>query len=225
MSLCDYRCRAWLPPILTVAVGICLLVVFDIRDAAAERAAATTRFPTFPLSLAVAQLDGTDVVEQAWLDDQVAWANRIFGKHGVTFAVQRRVSLADQHTKLETRADRHALGAELQAGVINCFVVGAMRDVDDPTQWRRGVHWRPRGHREKHFVVITSIAGPRVLAHELGHFFGNRPHSKTPGNIMSYTGADVEPFFDERQVAKIHRAARRFLITKELLPFVRPPGI
>ena len=56
---------------------------------------------------------------------------------------------------------------------------------------------------------------------QLGHFFGNRVHPETPGNIMSYNRGDDVPFFDEDQIDRIHMFTRRFLRTRELLPIAR----
>ena len=104
--------------------------------------------------------------------------------------------------------------------MINVFVVRAMRDVDDPTQWRRGVHWRLPWRRERHFVVITSIAPPITLAHELGHFFGNPKHRWVAGNVMSYEAGDA-PTFDPDQLLRIVAHARRFLRARELVTVER----
>ena len=93
------------------------------------------------------------------------------------------------------------------------------RDVDEPERYRQGVHWRPRGEaypERAHFVIVSSIAGPTVLAHELGHYFGNG-HSDVPGNIMCYERGDVPPFFDETQGARIRFSLRRFLRDAELV--------
>jgi hypothetical protein len=201
------------------AFGVMCLVLLSWllgRPAAAENA---RRFPSLPLLLNVAEIEGEAVVDQAWLDERVKWSDEVFGKHGVTFEVVRRRSLAEKHAKLETRSDRHALGALVEDKVVNCFIVKSLRDVDDPgVRYRQGVHWRPQGYPEKHFVVVSSIAGMTVLAHELGHFFGNRRHSKTPGNLMSYTRGDGDPFFDAAQIKILHRHVRRFLRSGELVP-------
>src|SRR5690606_10281460 len=101
---------------------------------------------------------------------------------------------------------------------IDWFVVSSLRDVDDPSRYRQGVHWRPRGVGAPdgaHFVITSSIAGPTVLAHELGHYFGNG-HTDVPGNITSYERGEGPPFFDGDQVRRIHARLRGFLDAGEL---------
>jgi hypothetical protein len=173
---------------------------------------------TFPISFAVAEVDGEQVVEREWLEEQVEAAKEIFRPAGVQFVLERVRPLPAEHAMLEDRADRHALGALVERRVINCFIVASLRDVDDPRLYRRGVHWRARGHGpNNHFVIVSAVSGETVLAHELGHFFGN-PHSTTAGNIMSYDRGEVPPFFDEAQQRRIALFARRFVRTRELVP-------
>ena len=172
----------------------------------------------FPISFAVAEVDGAGVVDEAWLQNRVEHSNRIFGQHGIGFRLVEQRALDGRHARLETRRDRHALGGKMRADVINCFVVASLRDVDDPSRYRRGVHWRPRGYPGKHLLILSKIAGEGVLTHELGHFFGNREHSQVVGNVMSYKWGKREPFFDKAQARRIHRFAKRFLTTGEILP-------
>ncbi len=197
----------------TIASGLALALA-----AAAPASRADEPFPALGLRFAVAEVGGGQVVDGSWLTAQVAWANRIFEPAGVSFEQARVSGLDASHARLETRADRHALGAELSDDVINVFVVESLRDVDDPSRYRMGVHWRPRGHPGKHLVIVARHAVPTVLAHELGHFFGNHRHSDTPGNIMSYDRGEVPPFFDAVQIRRIRAHARRFLRTGELRP-------
>jgi hypothetical protein len=194
--------------------GIAIGVVSAEAQPAAVASAAPEAFPTFRIHAHVAH-DPDAVADRAWLDAQVAEANRIFASAGVSFELARVEPLDAAHARLETRADRHALGAEMDAGVINWFVVRSLRDVDEPDRHRLGVHWRPAGHPGKHLVIVAAHAMQSVLAHELGHFFGN-PHSETPGNLMSYDRGDAPPFFDAAQIRRIRRFARRFVRTREL---------
>jgi hypothetical protein len=177
-------------------------------------------FPTLPIHVAVAQLEGRPVVDQAWLDGQVAMANRIFADVGLSFVLADVRTMPERHARLEDRPDRHALGGLMHDDVINWFAVKSLRDVDEPERMRSGVHWRPAGHPGKHFVIVASHSDSEVLPHELGHFFGNRQHPDVAGNIMSYlpTPRGTLPSFDGTQKRRIRRFARRFLQTGELVP-------
>ncbi len=212
------RCHA--RSFLSVITCVLLHVVGTgaARAQSADASEKATTFPPLPLSFAVAEVDGVPVADRAWLEDRVRFSNRIFGKHGIGFRIVRHVPLDARHARLETRRDRHALGAKMHDEVINCFVVASLRDVDDPSRYRRGVHWRPRGYPGKHLLILSKIGGEGVLTHELGHFFGNRQHSDVVGNVMSYKWGNREPFFDKAQARRIHRFTRRFLATGELLP-------
>ena len=170
-----------------------------------------------PLSIAIAHVDGGPVVEDAWLDEQLAHADRAFAPSGVCFEVAERRVLGPPHTALETRADRHALGALVERGRANVFVVASLRDVDDPSLLRMGVHWRSRGRFRRHFVIVAASAWQTTLAHELGHFFGN-PHHPTPGNLMSYEGRVETSGFDAVQVRRIVARLRGLLRSREIVP-------
>jgi hypothetical protein len=174
--------------------------------------------PPLGLRLAVAVVGDAPVANRPWLDEQVARAQRIFAPAGVRFRLVKAEPISDVPAEVHTRADRHGLRDLVAPEVINAFVVARLRDVDEPSRFRQGVHWRPPPRPGPHYVILSVEAGPDVLAHELGHFFGNHGHSDTPGNIMSYTRGDVPPFFDDTQIRRIRRHVRRFLHTGELTP-------
>jgi hypothetical protein len=90
--------------------------------------------------------------------------------------------------------------------------------VDEADRTRRGVHWRSTTHPGAHFVIVSSIAGVDVLAHELGHYLGNPEHSEVPGNLMSYEHTAAIPFLDEAQVVRLRRRLRTYVTSRELLP-------
>jgi hypothetical protein len=169
-----------------------------------------------PLAIFVADTDGGPAVDEAFLAAQLEWANRIFAPVRVGFRVARVEALPAAHARLESRRDRDALARYLGGGAVHVFLVQSLRDVDEPSRMRMGVHWRERADRTKHFVVVSGIAAETVLAHELGHFFGN-PHSETRNNVMSY-GRDpaVPPFFDDAQGRRIEQMLRRYLRSGEL---------
>lgn len=199
-----------------MAAFLCLLAAGGPSGRAQPGPAAETAFPTFPITFHVAAEEGVPVVDEAWIEERLGWANRLFEPHGVTFDGAGVGPLGPEHARLEDRRGRHRLGGLARAGVINCFVVASLRDVDDPERFIRGVHWRSRSHAGAHYVILSRIAGPTVLAHELGHFFGNRRHSDVPGNIMSYERGDGPPVFDDAQVAVVRRWARRFRDSGEI---------
>ncbi len=158
-------------------------------------------------------------MSEEWIEAHRQAANSIFAPADIHFGEMEVHTVADMSADLVTRSDRHRLGplVEPERGDIHVFVVRSMADVDVENRLLRGVHWRSnRGGGFRHFVVLTTLARPHVLAHELGHFFGN-PHSDTPGNIMSYTSADVPPFFDAGQIGRIRRFRDRFVRSGELV--------
>lgn len=204
-----------------------LAIVCSLSLAAAAAWAQPSRrsVTTLPLALTVATEGGEPVVTDEWLDEQVERATDLFSPHGVAFRVVERHAMDESHARLENRRDRHALGHLMHPGRIDCFFVRSLRDVDDPALYRQGVHWRPRGDGfppHAHFVIVSSIAGPDVLAHELGHYFRNG-HSDTPGNIMSYDRGEGPRFFDAVQSRRIRFQLRRYLSRGELAP-VEVPG-
>ena len=80
---------------------------------------------------------------------------------------------------------------------------------------RRGVHWHSRSHAGAHFVMLSSIAGPDVLAHELGHYLGNPEARRGAGNLMSYGRS--EPSAPDSWTARMNaRASRAYLRRGEL---------
>ena len=182
---------------------------------------------TFGLRVMVAEGDGEPVVPDGWVDERVEWSNRIFAPAETSFRVARREALPGEHAEILSRGDRHALGPRVEGDTIHVFVVKALANVDVAGDFIRGVHWRSRrggpgpGGNRRHYVILSSIAGPTVLAHELGHFFGN-PHSDTPGNVMSYTRGEGPPFFDAGQLRRIRQHRERFLRTEELAPVASP---
>jgi hypothetical protein len=98
--------------------------------------------------------------------------------------------------------------------VINVFVVDSLRDVDDPAEMRRGVHWHGPGGA--HYIILVATASPQVLAHELGHFFGNA-HTKVADNLMSYERTGGWVSFDADQGRRIVSRAHEYLLRRELL--------
>lgn len=171
-----------------------------------------------PVVFHVAQHDGAAVAPASFVSEQLAAANRIYGPLGIELVERESVPLPAGHSELLTRTDRDALARHVRKGAIHCFVVAKLMDVDEPGRERRGVHWRPRLAPRLSFLIVSRISGSYVLAHELGHFFGNREHSDVPGNLMSYTRAEGPPFLDGAQVRRVQSTLATLLKTGRLAP-------
>ncbi len=177
--------------------------------------------PTLPLSIAVAVEGGRPVREDAWIDAQIAEAERLFGPIGVHFRKTAQRALPERFARLETRRDRDALDAERVKGVVNVFVVAALRDVDDPRLYRMGVHWRNSRTPAHRYVIVTAEALPSTLAHELGHYDG-LAHSATVNNLMSYQRSGEGVFLHPQQATTVRAYARQAFASGELSP--APPA-
>jgi hypothetical protein len=170
-----------------------------------------------PVIFHVAQRDGEAVAPASFIAEQLAAANSIYVPLGIELVERERVPIAG-HAELVTRADRDALARYFRRGAITCVVVAKLMDVDEPGRERRGVHWRPRPTPRRSFLIVSKISGPYVLAHELGHLFGNREHSEVPGNLMSYTRAEGPPFLDAAQVQRVQSTLAAMLKAGTLVP-------
>lgn len=195
----------------------CLLAVAVVGLVAREARADAT----FGLSFAIASRPdaATRIVDDAWVAAQIDEANRLFAPLGTTFRWYVDKPLADAHAAMHTRGDRDGLTPLTEDRVVDVFVVRELEDVDEPGRYRRGVCWTGQGG--KRFLILSQIAGRSVLAHELGHFFGN-PHSSVTDNLMSYSRTGAPPFLDEKQDATIRSFAARFLTSGRLID-IGPP--
>jgi len=178
-----------------------------------------------PLVFHVAEIEGKPVADEAFLQDQLEHANVIYRPLGFELAVVGRRKLAASHARLVDRGDRDALQASLRTGVINAFIVAQLMDVDEPGRERKGVHWRVRKKPSDHFVVVSIISFPYVLAHELGHFFGNQQHSDVPGNLMCYERTEAVPFLDESQQERVIQTIRAMFASRELRTVTKSPNV
>jgi hypothetical protein len=193
---------------LLIATGTALAFTTGAR-------AEPTRLPLVFHVTQPAEDAGAVVAGDAFLERQLERANAIFAPYAIAFAAKQvRASTARAH--MQTRADRDALGRLVEPGVINCFVVASLRDVDEPARMRSGVHWRSRSVPGAHYVILSATAHSDVLAHELGHFMGNPRHSATPGNLMSYQRTEALPFLDDAQQRRMRRRLEHYLRSGEL---------
>jgi hypothetical protein len=158
---------------------------------------------------------GKPIADRAWLAAEIDAAEGLFEPFGVRFAKVDGAPLDASLAHVETRADRNAFASHVTSRDIDVFVVDSLRDVDDPAQVRRGVHWHaPSG---VHYVILVATAPKTVLAHELGHYFGN-PHSRVVDNVMSYERTGAPVFFDADQGKRIAARAGAYVKSGELVP-------
>lgn len=171
---------------------------------------------SFSLRVSIAVDDaGKPVADASWLAAEMGAAEGLFEPFGVRFSRVDGAPLGARLAHVETREDRNALASHVTSHDIDVFVVASLRDVDDPARMRRGVHWHaPSG---VHYVILVASAPTTVLAHELGHYFGN-PHSRVVDNVMSYERSGAPVFFDPEQGKRITARARAYVQSGELLP-------
>jgi hypothetical protein len=179
--------------------------------------------PTLAVLVSVAEENGKPVRDEAWIDAQLSEAERLFGPIGVHFrkSAQRALTLDARFARLETRKDRDALDAVRVKGMVNVFVVASLRDVDDPSLYRMGVHWRNGATPAHRYVIVTADALSTTLAHELGHYNG-LGHSAVVDNLMSYHRAGERVFLLGTQVSAVRTFARLAFASGELTPASDP---
>lgn len=196
-------------------LSACVALLLCLIGAPARASAPLQRIPVV---FHVAQQAGEPVAPASFIAEQLEAANAIFVPLGIELVERERLPLSAEHAELVTRADRDALVRYVRKGALHCFIVAQLMDVDEPGRERRGVHWRPRPKPEDRFVIVSKISKPYVLAHELGHFFGNREHSPVAGNLMSYQRGEGVPFLDEAQVRRVRRTLASLIATRRLVP-------
>lgn len=151
--------------------------------------------------------DDGPIAAADWLGIQLAAANRHFAALDVGFQVTGVDALPASGARIATRRERDDLSAGRLAGtVIHVFIIGQLDDVDQPGQVIRGVTWHTRKDDRK-YVLVSTVAPERVLAHELGHVFG-LPHSRYAVSIMNKTDR-TEPPVEQRTFADEEIAAMR----------------
>lgn len=207
--------------LVTASSAVLAVVLVTLAQPRAAEAALPDDV-TFPISIAVATEDGIPARDDAWVAAQIDEANELYAPTGIRFRWTLRREIPSAHARIHTRADRDALAPLVEKNVIDVFVVAALEDVDEPGRYRKGVAWTSKP-TNKRFLILSGEAFPKVLAHELGHFFGNG-HTIVPDNLMSYVRTGGRVFLDDAQVERIQSFAERFLATGRL-PDVGPPRL
>ena len=154
------------------------------------------------------------IARAEWLAVELAEANRHFAPIDVGFQVVGADALPAGAGHVATPADRDAVAeGRLVGKVIHLFITGQLDDVDQPDGVIRGVTWHLRGDDHK-YVILSTAAPERVLAHELGHVFG-LPHSRYAISIMNKRPRAEPPIeqrtFADPEIAAMRPALRRLL--------------
>ena len=141
------------------------------------------------LKLHVAVGDQGPVATPDWVTRQLAQANRHFAAIDVGFQVAAAAALPADAARIEDARERTQLGRHVAGTVIDVFVTAQLDDIDKKDGVIYGVAWPAGG---KKFVIVSTMAWERTLAHELGHVFG-LPHSRYAISIMNKTERKEPP--------------------------------
>lgn len=171
------------------------------------------REPVFPLDIAVTSDESGAVVDRAWIDREIAIAERIFGALGVHVRASRVRALGTDLARIEDPHMRDRFAPLAAPNAISIFVVRSLRDNVEVGVYRGGVTWDSipsalNGPSRRFVILSASGAAESSLAHELGHFFGIQPHSNVKNNLMSYDREDALVFLDANQKALVTARAR-----------------
>jgi hypothetical protein len=134
-------------------------------------------------------------VTPEWIAAKLGAAARLFEPVDTTFELAGVDELPAKFAHISTRADRNAIAnGHLGGTTIHVFVVTKLDDIDTIGDEIRGVTWHAH---DTTYIILSTIAPERTLAHELGHFFG-LPHSTYAISIMNKTPRDDPPPEDRR---------------------------
>lgn len=182
----------------------------------AARAGEVEMLPTIPITRHVVR-DGALVVDDSFMDLEIATANSLFKDAGVAFAFSGVVEIDAVYKALETRDDRDKLADLRVEKEVNVFFVDSLRDVDDPKLHRMGVTWRKLSKLSVKYIIVAASGSPTTMAHELGHFFG-LDHVGQKNNLMSYDRDGGDVFLTDPQRRVIRSTAQGLLARKEIVP-------
>jgi hypothetical protein len=175
------------------------------------------------LKLHVAVGDQGPVASADWVVRQLAQANRHFESIGVGFQIMGVDALPETAARIEDARERTDLGRHVAGTVIDVFVTAHLDDIDKKDAFIYGVAW-PKG--AKKYVIVSTMAWERTLAHELGHVFG-LPHSAYAISIMNKRQRK-EPPIDERTFHANELAVMRVqlarMLREKVIAHVAPPA-
>ena len=167
------------------------------------------------IRLHVPSTDEGPITDAAWIERQLANANKHFAPLDVAFQIVGIEAAPESSITVDDRDERVALGALINGKVIDVFVTTDLVDIDKPGNIVYGVTWWTVGDRK--FVILSTQAWERTLAHELGHVFG-LPHSKFAISIMNKRPREKPPMeertFHSSELAKMKPRLKEMLRAK-----------
>jgi len=183
-----------------------LLLVIPLL--AAPRLAHADREPIFPVSISVTSDEQGAVVDRAWIDAEMAAAERIYAPLGFHVRIHDVHSIGTELARIEDPRMRDKFVPLVTAHELNVFIVRSLRDNEQVGVYRGGVTWDSHTTPSKRYVILASTAFGSTLAHEMGHFFGLQPHSTVHNNLMSYDREDALVFLDASQQSIVKNTTR-----------------
>lgn len=177
------------------------------------------------IRLHVAAADGGLVATPDFVARQVAAANAHLAAVDLAIQVVGADALPEAAARIANAGERSALARRVAGTVIDVFMTARLDDIDVAGGEIRGVAW-PAG--AKKYVILSTIAPDRTLAHELGHVLG-LPHSSYAISIMNKAPREQPPI-DQRTFHPDEIAAMRWQLARLLrerviadLPRPAPP--
>jgi len=196
----------------------------DLEALARQPGCDAARAHCFGIRLHVA-IGDAPVADAAWVARQLEFANRHFEALDVGWQIVGVDSLPGSATRVEDAQERDSFAPLVSGTVVDVFVTGQLDDIDKPGAVAYGVTWRTKDARERKFVILSTQAWERTLAHELGHVFG-LPHSRYAISIMNKTPRTAPPPEDRRfadeEIELMKTALKRVLRDKLLVDVARP---
>ncbi len=187
-----------------------LLLVIPLL--AAPRLAHADREPIFPVDVAVTSDESGAVVDRAWIDAEMAVAERIYAPLGFHVRVHQVRAIGSELARIEDPRMRDRFAPLVTPHALQVFIVRSLRDNEQVGVYRGGVTWDSHASSQngpsRRFIILAATAFGSTLAHEMGHFFGLQPHSTTHNNLMSYDREDALVFLDAPQQSIVKNTAR-----------------